>query len=61
MRHLATATITLPVVATFLDDGVHPLADQAEEALKVEAISEFCLPWDHGNHLENVQVAPVND
>jgi hypothetical protein len=61
MRHIAIATITLPVVASFEDDGIHTLADQAAEALKVEAISEFCLLWDNEHQLENMQISPVGE
>ncbi len=59
MRHLATATITLPVVASFEDDGVHSLDVQAVEALKIEAIGNYCLQWDDEQTMENIQVSPV--
>ncbi len=61
MRHIATASITLPVVATFFDDGVHPLEEQAAEALKVEAISEYCLKWDDEHQLVNMEMTPARD
>lgn len=61
MRHLATGTITLPVMASFEDDGVHPLDMQAMEALQTEVIAEFCLPWDQEHQVEGVQVSPAGE
>lgn len=61
MRYIATASITLPVVASFSDDGVHPLDEQAEEALKVEAIMGLCLKWDEEIQLDNMQTTPARD
>lgn len=61
MRHLAMGTITLPVVASFEDDGVHPLDMQAMEALQTEVIAEFCLPWDQVHPVESIQVSPVGE
>ena len=60
MRYLATGTITIPVMASFEDDG-KPLEMQAREALQVEVIAEFCLPWDQVHPVEGVQVSPVGE
>lgn len=43
MKHKAMATITLPVVAVFEDDGVHDLDEQAIDALQAEAQCTYCL------------------
>lgn len=61
MRYLAMGTITLPVMASFEDDGAHPLDVQAREALHTEVIAEFCLPWDQEHPVDNVQVSPVSE
>lgn len=61
MRYIVTASITLPVVASFSDDGVHPLDEQAAEALKVEAIGEYCLKWDDEHQLVNMETTPARD
>lgn len=61
MRYLAMGTITLPVMASFEDDGAHPLDVQAKEALQTEVIAEFCLPWDQEHTVDAVQVAPVGE
>lgn len=61
MRHLATATITLPVVTSFEDDGAHPLDVQALEALRVEAIGQYCLLWDDNLQVHDVQTSPVGE
>ena len=61
MRYLATGTITLPVVASFEDDGTHPLDIQAREALHTEVIAEFCLPWDQDQAIEAMQFSPVSE
>lgn len=42
-KYRATATITLPVVAVFDDDGIHHLEIQAETALQAEAQAFYCL------------------
>jgi hypothetical protein len=60
MRYLATGTITLPVMASFEDDGT-PLDVQAKEALQTEVIAEFCLPWEQEHPVEGVQVSPVGE
>ncbi len=61
MRHLATATITLPVVASFEDDGVHPLDVQAQEALRVEAIGQYCLLWEEDLQVLDIQTSPAGE
>ena len=61
MRHLATATITLPVVASFEDDGAHPLEVQAKEALRVEAIGQYCLLWEEELQVLDIQTSPVGE
>lgn len=60
MRYLATGTITLPVMASFEDDG-KPLEMQAREDLQVEVRAEFCLPWDQEQAIEAMQFAPVSE
>lgn len=43
MKHRAMATLTIPLIAVFEDDGVHPLVDQAAAALEAEAEWRCCL------------------
>jgi hypothetical protein len=61
MRHLVTGTNTVPVVASFEDDGAHPLEVQAQEALRVEAIGQYCLPWDDNLQVQDMQTSPVGE
>jgi len=61
MRHLTTAFITLPVVASFEDDGAHPLEVQAKEALRVEAIGQYCLLWDENLQVHDIQTTPAGE
>jgi len=58
-KYRATATITLPIVAVFDNDGLHPLDTQADAALQAEAQAFYCLA-DSDPELQDIQIEPLS-